>query len=72
MKIDFTITDRDGEKALWANGINIWDLKPSELTEDIKKAIINAVYVGLDLAREEIDQLDFGRSYFKEFKEVKK
>ena len=46
MKPKFTITDRDGKKALWVNGCNIWDIHKKELSYDVKKAIINAYYIG--------------------------
>ena len=68
MNIEFKITDRNGEKVLWANDKRIWDLKPSEVTENVKKAIISATYIGIELMKKEICQLDFGQEYFQEFK----
>jgi len=72
MKINFTITERNGKKALWADDRCIWDLTASELTEDVQGAIINAFYIGLDCAKEEINRIDFGCQATLKFKEVKK
>lgn len=72
MKIEFTITERRGKKALWVNDRNIWDLTSSELTEDVKSAVIMAFHVGTELAKEEMDKIDFGFKFTQEFKEVKK
>lgn len=47
MKVEFSVTDRDGKKALWVNDYNIWDLKESELTEDVGAAITHAYYLGI-------------------------
>lgn len=60
----FTITNRKGEKSLWVNGQNIWDLKKSELTPDVKKAIISAYYIGKQHVKKEIDSLNLGRFGF--------
>lgn len=46
MNPNFSIVDRDGEKSLWVNDQNIWDLSEKELTDDVKKAIINAYFIG--------------------------
>jgi hypothetical protein len=50
----FTITDRDGKKALWIGDQNIWDLKEKELTEGVKKAIIMAYAIGVQHAQEDM------------------
>jgi hypothetical protein len=42
----FTVTDRNGQKALWVDEFNIWDLPNKELTPNVQKAIIHAYYVG--------------------------
>jgi hypothetical protein len=54
MKVKFTITDRDGKKALWADDKNIWDLTEQELTPGVKKAIISAFWIGGCLVRDEM------------------
>lgn len=68
---EFEIKDREGEKSLWVNGQNIWDLKPSELTPDVKKAIMSAYYIGRMQYREEIMHFDAGFFHHWEFKEDK-
>jgi hypothetical protein len=35
----FTTKMRDGKVSLWVNGWNIWDLEPSECTDEVKKAL---------------------------------
>jgi hypothetical protein len=54
MSYRFSVTDRDGKKALWVNSHNIWDISPKELTEDVKQVVIHAYEPGINAAEDEI------------------
>lgn len=72
---DFTTTHRDGKLALWVNRKNIWDIRPDNYTDDVRKAIISAYRIGVSDAMDSIHALawDIASSHsgiIGDFKEV--
>jgi hypothetical protein len=53
-------TKRKDKIAIWAayegDRLNIWDLPPKQLTEDVLKAIVSAVERGMVLQRQQIQK----------------
>ena len=71
MKPSFKITDRNGKKALWVNSQNIWDLPSEVLTEDVKRAIISAYFIGAEHMKKELQSVSFDGRFQTDFEEGK-
>jgi hypothetical protein len=73
MPPEFTITDRRGKKALWVSDgaprWNIWDLSEKELTPSVKKAIINAYFIGAKHHAEAVSDVRISGQFNSEFTE---
>ena len=55
---EFIITEDNGKKKLWVNGANIWTLKASECTPDVREAVMHAYFLGVRDMRYALDSID--------------
>lgn len=50
-----SVKKRDGKMAPFINGYNVWDLKPSEWTYNVRQALLRAYELGKKDAVKEIN-----------------
>jgi hypothetical protein len=67
---EFVITDDNGKKKLYVNGYNIWTLKSSECTPDVRQAIMRAYFLGVKDMRQELNIIDIPGDFQCEFKKA--